>query len=85
MKVEVELGARRYVEDRDTAAVVAGSKEQTALFRASWTLVLDGPSSMPSESGAKVLVSGTPSGTHGHRAWLPSTPNEHPPLLSLDR
>jgi predicted lipid-binding transport protein (Tim44 family) len=58
MKVEVELGGRRYVEDRDTAAVVGGSKEQTALFRASWTLVLEGPSSVPWRVAAPVASMG---------------------------
>ena len=58
LKLEVELGGRRYVEDRDTAAVVAGSKEQAALFRASWTLVLDGPSSAPWRVAAAVASMG---------------------------
>jgi predicted lipid-binding transport protein (Tim44 family) len=47
MTIEVELGGRRYVEDRDTAAVVEGSKEQTALFKRDWTLALNGPASGP--------------------------------------
>jgi predicted lipid-binding transport protein (Tim44 family) len=40
MKIEVELGGRRYVEDRDTAAVVSGSKERSTTFSGRWTLVL---------------------------------------------
>jgi predicted lipid-binding transport protein (Tim44 family) len=47
MTIEVELGGRRYVEDRDTAAVMGGSKERIALFRESWTVALDGPPSTP--------------------------------------
>jgi hypothetical protein len=47
MKLEVEVGGRRYVEDRDTAELVGGSKERTALLRASWTFVLDDPPSVP--------------------------------------
>jgi predicted lipid-binding transport protein (Tim44 family) len=47
MKIEVEVGGRRYVEDRDTAAVAGGSKERAAVFRASWTFFLDGPPSIP--------------------------------------
>jgi predicted lipid-binding transport protein (Tim44 family) len=46
MTIEVELGGRRYVEDRDTAAVVAGSKQRTALFRETWTFAGDGPPSV---------------------------------------
>jgi predicted lipid-binding transport protein (Tim44 family) len=40
MTIEVELGGRRYVEDRDTAAVVSGSKEGAATFGETWTLRL---------------------------------------------
>lgn len=47
MTIEVELGGRRYVEDRDTAAVVSGSKGAAATFRERWTLALDGPADAP--------------------------------------
>ncbi|HEX6699835.1 MAG TPA: hypothetical protein VF101_03815 [Gaiellaceae bacterium] len=47
MTVEVELGGRRYVENRDTAAVVEGSKSEVALFSERWTLSLDGPAASP--------------------------------------
>jgi predicted lipid-binding transport protein (Tim44 family) len=57
MTVEVELGGRRYVEDRDTASVLSGSKTETAVFTERWTLALDGPEAQPwrivgAESGA---------------------------------
>jgi len=42
MTVDVELGGRRYVEDRDTAAVMSGSKDSVATFTERWTLALDG-------------------------------------------
>ena len=42
MRIEVELGGRRYVEDRDTAAVVAGSKESAGAFSEKWMLALAG-------------------------------------------
>ena len=42
MRVEVELGGRRYVEDRDTAAVVSGSKEGAGAFSEGWVLALAG-------------------------------------------
>ena len=47
MTVEVELHGRRYVQDRDTAAVVDGSKEAAATFTERWTLALDGPAASP--------------------------------------
>ena len=47
MTVDVELGGRRYVEDRDTAAVVSGSKDGAATFTERWTLALDGPADAP--------------------------------------
>ncbi len=47
MTVDVELGGRRYVEDRDTAAVTSGSKDSAATFTERWTLALDGPADAP--------------------------------------
>jgi predicted lipid-binding transport protein (Tim44 family) len=47
MTVEIEVRGRRYVEDRDDAAVLSGSKvrETTAVER--WTLALSGPDERP--------------------------------------
>ena len=42
MSVDVQLGGRRYVEDRDTAAVVAGAKESAGTFSERWMLALTG-------------------------------------------
>jgi predicted lipid-binding transport protein (Tim44 family) len=42
MRIEVELGGRRYVEDRETAAVVSGSKEGAGTFLETWVLALAG-------------------------------------------
>jgi predicted lipid-binding transport protein (Tim44 family) len=47
MTVEVELGGRRYVENRDTAAVLSGSKSEATVFTERWTLSLDGPEARP--------------------------------------
>jgi predicted lipid-binding transport protein (Tim44 family) len=47
MTVDVELGGRRYVEDRDTAAVVSGSKDGATTFTERFTLALDGPADAP--------------------------------------
>jgi predicted lipid-binding transport protein (Tim44 family) len=62
MTVEVELWGRRYVEDRDTASVLSGSKTEAAVFTERWTLALDGPEAQPwrivaAETGAAVAHS----------------------------
>jgi predicted lipid-binding transport protein (Tim44 family) len=40
MTMEVDISGRRYVEDRDTAAVLAGSKTRATSFTERWTLSL---------------------------------------------
>lgn len=47
MTIEVELGGKRYVQDRDTAAVLSGSKDEATVFTERWTLALDGPDEQP--------------------------------------
>jgi predicted lipid-binding transport protein (Tim44 family) len=47
MTIDVELEGRRYLEDRDTAAVVAGSQLRATKFTERWTLALDGPAEQP--------------------------------------
>jgi hypothetical protein len=47
MSIEVEVHGRRYVEDRDTAAVLSGSKDRRHTFVERWTLALDGPDASP--------------------------------------
>ena len=47
MTIVVEVGGRRYVEDRDTAAVLSGSKDAATTFTETWTLALDGPEDAP--------------------------------------
>ena len=47
MTVVVEVGGRRYVEDRDTAAVLSGSRDAATTFTETWTLALDGPDDAP--------------------------------------
>jgi predicted lipid-binding transport protein (Tim44 family) len=47
MTVDVEVGGRRYVEDRDTAAVVGGSKERATTSAERWILALGGPDDAP--------------------------------------
>jgi len=55
MSVEADLSGRRYREDRDTVAVVEGSKEREVTFTERWTMTLDGDSATPwriAETGA---------------------------------
>jgi predicted lipid-binding transport protein (Tim44 family) len=47
MHVEVEVSGRRYVEDRDTADVVSGSRSAETTFTEHWTLAIDGPAGNP--------------------------------------
>jgi predicted lipid-binding transport protein (Tim44 family) len=47
MTVSIQVGGRRYLEDRDTAAVLAGSKDSATTFTETWTLALDGPDEAP--------------------------------------
>jgi predicted lipid-binding transport protein (Tim44 family) len=47
MTIDVELTGRRYLEDRDTTAVVSGSPTRATTFTEHWTLALDGPDEQP--------------------------------------
>ena len=47
MSIALELGGRRYVEDRDTAAVLSGSRDSATTFTEHWILALDGPETIP--------------------------------------
>ena len=58
MTIDVELAGRRYLEDRDTAAVVAGSQSRAAKFTERWTLALDGPDEQP----WRITAVGAPAG-----------------------
>ena len=45
--VELDVTGRRYVEDRDTAAVLSGSRSAERSFTEHWTLALDGTGDWP--------------------------------------
>jgi predicted lipid-binding transport protein (Tim44 family) len=47
MTIEVELHGRRYVQDRDTAAILSGSQSRATSFRERWTFALDGDARQP--------------------------------------
>lgn len=47
MTIEVDLSGRRYLEDRDTTAVLAGSRSRASSFTERWTLTLDGDPAQP--------------------------------------
>jgi predicted lipid-binding transport protein (Tim44 family) len=47
MTLAVRVRGRRYVEDRDTAAVLSGSKARETAFTERWTMALDGTDETP--------------------------------------
>lgn len=47
MTAEVELHGRRYIEDRDTTAILAGSQSRATTFTEQWTFALDGDERQP--------------------------------------
>ncbi len=47
MTLAVRVRGRRYVEDRDTAAVLSGSKSAETAFTERWTMALDGTDETP--------------------------------------
>jgi hypothetical protein len=47
MSVEVALEGRRYIEDRDTTAILAGSQSRATRFTEQWTFALDGDARQP--------------------------------------
>jgi predicted lipid-binding transport protein (Tim44 family) len=47
MTIAVDLEGRRYIEDRDTTAVLAGSQSRPTRFTERWTLALDGDELQP--------------------------------------
>jgi predicted lipid-binding transport protein (Tim44 family) len=47
MTVEVDMTGRRYIEDRDTTAVLAGSRRRPTSFTERWTFALEGDEKQP--------------------------------------
>ena len=47
MTVEVDITGRRYLEDRDTTAVLAGSRSRATSFTEHWTMALNGDQDEP--------------------------------------
>lgn len=47
MTVEVDLRGRRYIEDRDTTAILAGSQSRATTFTERWMFALDGDARQP--------------------------------------
>ena len=56
--VELDVTGRRYVEDRDTAAVMSGSRSAERSFTEHWTLALDGTGDWP----WRIAATGVPAG-----------------------
>jgi predicted lipid-binding transport protein (Tim44 family) len=59
MTIEVDLEGRRYLEQRDTTAVVAGSRSRVTSFTEHWTFALDGDAAQP----WRIVTVGTPVGS----------------------
>ncbi len=47
MTVAIDLTGRRYVEDRDTTAILAGSRRRPTSFTERWTFALNGDAKQP--------------------------------------
>jgi predicted lipid-binding transport protein (Tim44 family) len=47
MQLEVHLEGRRYIEDRDTTAIVAGSQSNVVKFTEHWTMGLTDDKDQP--------------------------------------
>jgi predicted lipid-binding transport protein (Tim44 family) len=47
MTIDVDLTGRRYIQDRDTAAVLSGSQNRAVNFTERWTLALTGDEAQP--------------------------------------
>ena len=47
MSVEVDIEGRRYIEDRDTTAILSGSQSRVTRFTERWTFALDGDARQP--------------------------------------
>jgi predicted lipid-binding transport protein (Tim44 family) len=47
MGIEVDIRGRRYIEDRDTTAVLSGNPSRETSFTEQWTLALNGKPSQP--------------------------------------
>jgi predicted lipid-binding transport protein (Tim44 family) len=61
MTVELEVHGSRYIEDRDTTAVVSGSPHSPTVFREQWRLALDGDDAQPWRiTAAAAAVTGGP-------------------------
>ena len=47
MTVRLQVRGRRYVEDRDTAALISGSRDRETAFTERWTMALAGDGALP--------------------------------------
>lgn len=68
MTVAIEAEGRRYLEDRDTAAVISGSQSRSVPFTERWTFGLDGTDADPWR-----IVDAAPG--HAPAAFAPAQPS----------
>ena len=72
MTIEVDVEGRRYIEDRDTTAVIAGSKSRATKFTEHWTFALDGDAAQP----WRIARGRAPLG-HALARWTRGRPERH--------
>lgn len=70
--VEVQAEGRRYIEDRDSAAVLSGSRSSVTRFTERWALALDGPDEQPWR-----IVDARPVVAHAAEGAAPAHLGEH--------
>jgi len=58
MTVEVDVSGRRYVEDRETVALISGSRDRSVTFTERWLFSLDGGSDSPWRISRSVVGAG---------------------------
>ncbi|MDQ6834633.1 MAG: Tim44-like domain-containing protein, partial [Actinomycetota bacterium] len=59
MTIEVDISGRRYTEDRQTTAVLSGSRTRAQSFTERWTLALTGDAAQP----WRIIAAGSPVGS----------------------
>jgi predicted lipid-binding transport protein (Tim44 family) len=63
MTIEVQLHGRRYIEDRDTTAILAGSQSRATTFTERWTFARDGDARQPWLMASATAENGAGAGT----------------------
>ena len=78
MTIEVDVSGRRYIEDRRTAEVLAGSQSRETSFTEHWTFALDGDP--PSSRGGSPRPAPRSPGHSSPAAWRHPATAQRPKL-----